>query len=882
MWERKNVEYLGDPISNLFIPIFDKLDGVDRNVVAVLRSTIHWQSRMVNILPETNNGITVVMRNACDGNFTYELRGEDVIPIGEGDRHDRAFDELEVEGRFNTEIIDDGTSMGIPLNQEGCPYTFHVYPTQKDFDYHATNDPVVVSLSVAAVFVFTLCMFFFYDHLVERRQKLVLAKATQSTAIVSSLFPKQVRDRLLAMEDDKRKGDAMVAPTHRLKTFLNGQTDDRADQPIADFFPHCTVLFADLSGFTAWSSTREPAQVFLLLQTVYQNFDQIAKRRRVFKVETIGDSYLAVTGLPEPQAHHATIMAKFAWDCLIRVGEVMKELEVSLGPDTGDLSMRFGMHSGSVTAGVLKGDRARFQLFGDTVNTAARMEGTGLKGRIQVSEATAEILRRAGKESWLTRREDKVRAKGKGVLTTYWLTLKGGMHAGSSASGEDGSDSKQLPKKHSDIEKSKRRNLKESRLIDWVADILLEHIKKVVIVHERCSPTGSMVNDKLHYMAEDGKICLDEVQDAIQMPPFDPKVAEAALDSRNVEIPHDISEAVREYVSLIAGAYRNNPFHNFEHACHVTMSVNKLLSRVVTPDLSVPNNANAMKKGREEVAAEIHNFTHGITSDPMAVFAIVFSALIHDVDHQGVSNVQLIKEEPDMGKLYRNKSVAEQNSLDVAWDILMSDRFVNLRKYVFGTQSELLKFRQLIVNVVLATDIFDKELGQLRRDRWERAFHGDGTLPSSVVNNLRATIVMEHIIQASDVSHTMQHWHVYQKWNQRLFEEMYRAWKEGRMGADPQGFWYKGELGFFDNYVIPLAKKLKDCNVFGVSSDEYLGYAIRNREEWEERGEEIVKNMVKQAEESSRMTQQLSTVSDDGTSSTKSQSSSAPAEESSV
>lgn len=275
------------------------------------------------------------------------------------------------------------------------------------------------------------------------------------------------------------------------------------------------------------------------------------------------------------------------------------------------------------------------------------------------------------------------------------------------------------------------------------------------------------------------------------------------------------------------------------------MSVNKLLSRVVTPDLKKPQDLMSLQKGRDDVAAEIHNFTHGITSDPMAVFAIVFSALIHDVDHQGVANVQLVREEPKMGELYRNKSVAEQNSLDVAWDMLMSKRFDRLRKYVFGNKSELMRFRQLIVNLVLATDIFDKELGQLRKDRWERAFHSDADLSPSLKNDLRATIVMEHIIQASDVSHTMQHWHVYQKWNRKLFMELYKAWKEGRMGADPRSFWYKGEIGFFDNYIIPLAKKLRECNVFGVSSDEYLGYAERNRDEWAERGEEIVQQLIK-------------------------------------
>jgi hypothetical protein len=346
------------------------------------------------------------------------------------------------------------------------------------------------------------------------------------------------------------------------------------------------------------------------------------------------------------------------------------------------------------------------------------------------------------------------------------------------------------------------------------------------------------------FQGVEGKICLDEVQEAICTPDFNADVAEATLDHDLIEVPEAIAKDLREYVEMIAASYRsNNKFHNFEHACHVTLSVAKLLGRVVTPDLSSKQGESAAdRKVRNEMAAQIHNFTHGLTSDPLATLALVFAGLIHDVDHQGVCNVQLAKEEPELAEHYRNKSVAEQNSLDVAWDRLMADRFLKLRQYIFETQDELLRFRQLIVNMVLATDIFDKELNQLRKDRWERAFHAN--LPDSVTKDLRATIVMEHIMQASDVSHTMQHWHIYQKWNRRLFEEMYAAFKAGRMGADPRTFWYQGELGFFDNYIIPLATKLKECNVFGVSSDEYLAYALKNREEWEERGEEMIQAML--------------------------------------
>ena len=109
--------------------------------------------------------------------------------------------------------------------------------------------------------------------------------------------------------------------------------------------------------------------------------------------------------------------------------------------------------------------------------------------------------------------------------------------------------------------------------------------------------------------------------------------------------------------------------------------------------------------------------------------------------------------------------------------------------------------------------------------------------------NRKAAIVMEHLIQASDVAHTMQHWQVYQKWNSMLFHEMYRAFQEGRSDKDPSIKWYESELGFFDHYVIPLAKKLKQCGVFGVSSDEYLNYALENRREWSNKGKGIVEEM---------------------------------------
>jgi len=268
------------------------------------------------------------------------------------------------------------------------------------------------------------------------------------------------------------------------------------------------------------------------------------------------------------------------------------------------------------------------------------------------------------------------------------------------------------------------------------------------------------------------------------------------------------------------------------------MSVSKLLSRIVAPEEIVDGDEDG-----HHFELSLHDHTYGLTSDPLTQFSVVLAALIHDVDHAGVSNFQLIKEGAKIATVFKQKSVAEQNSIVLAWDRLMESRFAALRSQIYGDPDELKRFRQLMVNTVLATDIFDKELQDLRKKRWDTAFHHISRQSSVNIDeniNRKATIVIEHLIQASDVAHTMQHWHIYQKWNERLFAEMNIAYQSGRSPSCPSDNWYQGELGFFDNYIIPLTKKLKECGVFGVSSDEYLNYALENRREWANKGQEVV------------------------------------------
>ena len=370
---------------------------------------------------------------------------------------------------------------------------------------------------------------------------------------------------------------------------------------------------------------------------------------------------------------------------------------------------------------------------------------------------------------------------------------------------------------------------KIERLIEWNVDILSSLIIQILAARDTRPSAVKHIENQL----AKGDTVLEEFKEIITLPKVGLQDIQKRKHPSSIQLDSKVVAQLRDYIIQVAGMYRENAFHNFEHASHVTMSVSKLLGRIVAEKVT--------DGGRHSQGT--HDGTYGIASDPLAQFAVILSALVHDVDHRGVPNFQLIRENKQLADKYKNKSVAEANSTDLAWDQLMVPKFKELRECLYSNTTELLRFRALIVNTVLATDIFDKELGLLRRNRWDKAFSIDDSQCTLDDVNRRGTIVMEHLIQASDVAHTMQHYQIFKKWNERLFCEMYEAYKQGRSEKNPIDGWYQSEIGFFDHYVIPLAKKLKDCGVFGVSSDEYLNYALENRREWSNRGEEVVEQM---------------------------------------
>lgn len=184
-------------------------------------------------------------------------------------------------------------------------------------------------------------------------------------------------------------------------------------------FEEVTVYFSDIVGFTSLAARSTPVQVVALLNDLYTTFDAAIERYQVYKVETIGDAYMVVGGLPARASDHAQSVATMALHLLHLAGR----FRVRHLPRT-PLHLRIGLHSGPCCAGVVGLTMPRYCLFGDTVNTASRMESTGAAWRIQTSAATAARLLAAG--GYRLRERGLTHIKGKGAMRTYWLLGKDG------------------------------------------------------------------------------------------------------------------------------------------------------------------------------------------------------------------------------------------------------------------------------------------------------------------------------------------------------------------------------------------------------------------------------------------------------------------------
>lgn len=225
-------------------------------------------------------------------------------------------------------------------------------------------------------------MLYAYDRAVKAAESALQLEHGRSEALLDNILPPEVSTRL-----------------------------KQGEEPIADSYAEVTVLFADIVGFTERSARMPPEQLIKLLNTAFTRFDHLVDRHGLEKIKTIGDAYMVVGGLPNPREDHARAVADLALEMVHACEAISKE--------TGEpLNVRIGINSGPVVAGVIGESKFAYDLWGDVVNTASRMESHGEPGRIQVTRETRDLL----SAEYIFEAREEIDIKGKGPMTAYFLT----------------------------------------------------------------------------------------------------------------------------------------------------------------------------------------------------------------------------------------------------------------------------------------------------------------------------------------------------------------------------------------------------------------------------------------------------------------------------
>jgi 3'5'-cyclic nucleotide phosphodiesterase/Adenylate and Guanylate cyclase catalytic domain len=390
------------------------------------------------------------------------------------------------------------------------------------------------------------------------------------------------------------------------------------------------------------------------------------------------------------------------------------------------------------------------------VNTAARMETSGKPGRIHASQKTADLLIKAGKERWVTKREDIISVKGKGTMVTYWVHPRRSTSS-MNESDESGPD---------EIIATPSVSMTSS-LIDWNVDLFTRSLKRLVVLRvllkrnakKNLSLAGKPITSTAEFVAD---------EESFRFIPFQYE-AVASADLATVNLPCEIIAQLRDFITLVAKHHCLNPFHNFEHTCLSLMTIQRMFERVEESILNL----------RQSPLSCV---------DPVSMLAILFVVLVRHTDHPGFSEISAYSDHSNASMGSRTKN---QNVNEIVCHVLMQPQFELLRNAMFANETESKLFKKVVNKAITVSDIFDI----YARPSQITALRGP---------QFNSSLIVEYIMRVSTLSHTMQPWSTCSKWSGRLCQEMQSAYEAGLLACSQKMDWDVKECEVYEHVVIPL------------------------------------------------------------------------------
>ena len=290
------------------------------------------------------------------------------------------------------------------------------------------------------------------------------------------------------------------------------------------------------------------------------------------------------------------------------------------------------------------------------------------------------------------------------------------------------------------------------RLIRFNVEVLAKILRRTLAVRNLTGTSQSEV----HPYPGDASPCnaMKEVAESLTWEHDIPIIGDN--EANLPELPDIVKDQLQAFVATLAALFNENEYHNFAHASHSVMAVNRFWNRM-TRGLSTSGRRDSQRTLSEEGGESFRR----LLADPFVEFACAFATLLKDIDHPGVDNSQLVAEGSELVAAYGVHSLSQQNAMELAWKLFNYEGFRELRLAVCPDASKLYRFKRILIHAVLATDFQDEKYQQIRNDRWETAFSECSRSNCNTTAELRATATLETLMEASELAHKMQHWEMY-------------------------------------------------------------------------------------------------------------------------